>query len=618
MHRCSLRTLIVWATALPCTAGTFGAASAAEQTTAPVIVTATRTAQTADSSLAPVTVIDRETIERSQARSVDELLRSAPGIQITRNGGYGKTTNIFLRGSNANHVLVLIDGVRAASATLGSYAWHNLSPSQIERIEIVRGPRASLYGSDAIGGVIQIFTRQTTGVRAQIGAGGKGVREADVAAGAAQGDWRISAQAGHFETDGLPNTRADDQDRGFENNSLSVNAGGQLAGIRLDMNATQSDGRNENDSFTGNNSFTNRSYGLKLGQDISSVWSHSLRIGGALDRHISHSPFIPSTITTRRSSISWQHDISLGNSLLSAGFDHWIDRASKDNSGTFNVRIRTNAPFLQWQASSPYGDWILGLRQDRNSAAGRENTWNIGWGKDLTERWRLTASHGTAFKAPSVNDLYWPYSVDSYFGDTFITVGNPNLQPETSRSSELGLRWQAHTQLSFEAHAFYTEVDDLIDWVSNQINANTYQYTPSNISRARIRGAEFIADWRQGPWRAQLAYNLTDAEDRDRDQRLDRRPLHSGSLTVTRQWHKFDLQAEWLAASERKDQLGETTLGGYGLLNLRGGWQFQRQLRLEARVENLFDKRYALASTFSGDYRSLDRTFYMNLIYSYQ
>ena len=588
--------------------------SAAEPlATAPVVVTATRTAQTVDDSLASVTVITREEIERSQARSVDELLRTRAGIHISRNGGYGKSTNIYLRGTNGDHVLVLVDGVRAASATLGSYAWANLMPEQIERIEIVRGPRASLYGSDAIGGVIQIFTRKTSKLHARAGIGSNRLWEIEAGGGVEYEGWTLGITAGRLDDGGIPTLRTDTIDYGYRNTHLALNADGTLpGGVRTAFRLSQQKGRNELDPSTGDITFTNRVASLALSQDVTDRWSQRLTLGYALDRSTSQSPTTPSTITTRRRQLAWQHDLILGPGLLTAGFDHWIDHATKDRSGTIDRRIRTNAVFLQWQQESGIGDWQAAIRHDRNSASGNKTTWNAAWGQDLSATTRLTLSHGTAFKAPTVNDLYWPYSVSTFFGITYITQGNPNLAPESSRTTELELRHQFGHTLSLTANAYYTKVRDLIDWASTQTGPTEYTYQPINRAKVRIRGLELALEGRHGDWRSRFTFNLTDAKD-ENGRQLDRRPLRSAALTLSHPLARGDAEMEILAASERSDRNGAARLGGYALVNLRLSQRLAGSVDLLFRVENLFDKAYTLASSFSGDYSTLGRTLYLSL-----
>lgn len=583
--------------------------------TAPVVVTATRTARTADETLASVTVITRRDIERAQPESVDELLRTLAGVDVSRNGGYGKTTNVYLRGTNAGHVLVLVDGIRAASATLGSFAWSNLSPDQIERIEIVRGPRASLYGSDAIGGVIQIFTRRPAHARIQGTLGSNRLWKLEVADGLEAGGWHLGFSAGRLDDGGIPVLDRDTVDRGYRNTHFTAGAEGRLPGeIALDLRVSQQRGRNELDPFTGDLTFTNRVIRLALDQEVTDTWTQRITLGHALDRSTSESPTSPATIRTRRRQFGWQHDLALGEALATVGIDHWVDHATKDRSGAIDRRIRTNALYLQWQQPSPIGDWQAALRHDRNSASGNRTTWNLGWGRDLDARTRVRLSHGTAFKAPTVNDLYWPHREDTFFGAKYITQGNPGLRPERSRTTEFGLRHRIPGLLEGRVNLYYTRVRDLIEWTTTQTGPSEYTTTPANRSKVRIRGLELTLTAHHAGWQEDFQFTLLDAKNPSGRQ-LDRRPLHKASLTLAHAVGRGSLQLEILGVSARLDQNGAKRLGGYGLVNLRYAQPLPGHLQFRVRAENLFDKSYSEAASFSGNYRALGRALYASLVW---
>ena len=577
-----------------------------------MVVTATRTPITADDALTAVTVIDRARIEVSQAASVDELLRLEAGLHFARNGGHGKQTSLYLRGTNSSHVLVLIDGVRASSATLGSYAWAHLTPDQIERIEIVRGPRSSLYGSDAVGGVIQIFTRRDTPAHARLRVGGNGLREA--AAGLTFGDKvRISLNGGAQHSDGIPTIRGSGEERGYRNDHLTATLDAPLAeATDLSLTLTHAEGRSENDPNTGDSDFENRVLSARLHHRVNDDWESTLTLGHALDRSESHSPFIPATITTKRYSLGWQNDLALGDGLLTLGLDHHRDEATKDRSGTIDRELDASALYAQYQLAAGENDWLLGLRHDHHESFGGHTTWNLSWGRPLSGATRITAGIGTAYKAPTVNDLYWPYSMDAFYGTTYITQGSPGLAPEESASLELGLEHQMGAA-TLRANLFATDVENLIEWSSTQTGASQYTYRPTNIGEARIRGLELGYGIAGEGWQLDAAFTLLSAEDAADGRQLDRRPERTLALRAGLDVGRGHLQGEWLAASERNDRDGRVRLDGYGLLNLAYQRPLERSWTLEARIENLLDRDYLLASSFSGDYNALGRTLYLGV-----
>lgn len=581
-----------------------------------IVVTATRTALTADEALAAVTVITRRDIERSQANSLDEVFRAVPDLEISRNGGYGKSTSLFLRGTNADHVLVLVDGVRAASATLGTFAWENLRPEQVERIEIVRGPRAALYGSDAVGGVIQIFTRKARGPFVQVGTGSHGTHE--VSAGLGGGEtWRYSLEAGHFRSDGIPTNAVFTRDHGYENTHLAAGLEGNVApDLKLSLDLTHARGHSELDAGTGNEDFRNRVFSARLAHKVSETWSQRLALGHTLDDYATHSPTSPANITTRRTSLAWQHDLAwFPSGLTTLGVELWRDRADKDNSGTIHQTLDTAALFAQQQWRGLGSDWVLGLRGDHHERFGDKTTGSLAWGRDVLPGTRLTASWGTAFKAPTVNGLFWPHSSDLFFGTTYITQGNPNLRPESSRSLELGLRHKLAPGLSLGANLYRTHIKDLIEWQATQTGPTEYTYQPANVSRAAIDGLELSATGRVGDWRLNAGLTFLDAENESSGAQLDRRPKRKLGLVLGRTLNTGDFQAEWIAASARNDLNNTTRLGGYGIVNLAYRHNLGKDADLLARVENLFDKAYVLASSFSGDYNTFGRSLFLTLRY---
>ncbi|MGM0594713.1 MAG: TonB-dependent receptor, partial [Pseudomonadota bacterium] len=306
------RTLLA---AVLCGTATTGLAT---ETTAPIIVTATRTAQTADETLASVTVIDRDTIERSQAPSLLELLQSrSVGLDLVRNGGPGSTTSMMLRGSNSNHVLVLIDGVRVNSAIDGGFKWSNLPLAQIERIEVVRGPRSTLYGSDAIGGVVQIFTRKGEGFHASLSGGSYGTRRSELGTGGSLGDGRFHLNAGYSKSDGFSAKKPgsfgyEPDDDGYRNINLGAGLSHPLGdSAKLSLKLLHSDGEVETDS--GSSTQLNDSASLALDWGTTDIWQQTLRLGHADDQYETDDGY---EVDSRRQSINWQHDLMLGQQSL--------------------------------------------------------------------------------------------------------------------------------------------------------------------------------------------------------------------------------------------------------------------------------------------------------------
>ena len=580
-----------------------------------LIVSATRTPQVMDESLASVTVITREDIERQQPNDMLDLLRQQAGIHISRNGGKGKSTNFYLRGTDSDHMLVLVDGVRAASATLGTFAWSNFTPEQIERIEIVYGPRTSLYGSDAIGGVIYITTRQAKTTNLSVTFGSNDSRALKFAHGGGD-QWQYQISAGLEETDGLPIIFGSDTQRGWRNKNISAGLAGQLSDdLSLKLSGTHTEGVNKLDPSTGNSNFHNQVFSSQLDHHVNDTWSQKLTLGYAKDYSRSYSPTSPSAITTRRLSVSWQHDLEIGDNLLSLGVDHWTDKATKDDSGTINEIIGNTGVFAQYLIDLGDNDLQLSARHDKHDSFDEHNTWQFAWGRNLNRDTRVFAGYGTAFKAPTVNDLFWPYSNDTFFGTTYITQGNTNLKAETSRTAEVGLQKQFGANTKGKASLYHTRTKDLIEWTNTQTGPTEYTYTPSNVSKVQINGLSLELDTVVDNWLLRGSADFMSAKNKTTDKQLDRRPEASLRLHADRKFglHEFGVDVE--AIGRRNDRSASVRLGGYTLVDLRYSYPISKSLSLSGKVENLFDSHYVLASSFSGDYATPERSYFLTLSY---
>lgn len=576
-------------------------AAAADDTLTPVVVTASRTAETADQTLAPVSVITRAEIERRQPRDLLELLRTQPGIDLARNGGPGQQASLFLRGTNSDHTLVLIDGVRASSITTGGFAWQHLAPAQIERIEIVRGPRASLYGSDAIGGVIQIFTRKSEGPTLRVGAGSDRTFQGEAGYGASHGPHHFSLHASAENSDGFSATNSnsfshDPDDDGYRNRSLNARWQADFSdALALSAAFWHTEGDIEFD--TGTMDSINQNLSLTLDGQINDRWSQSLQLGYARD-DLDTDSASASQVDGNRLTAGWQHDILIGMShLLSVGLDYYRDQGENINEVTsttvFDETITNRAAYASLQTGLGENDLQFSLRHDEHSRAGGETTGQAAWGRALGHGLRAVASYGTAFKAPTLNQLFHP----GFFGGSF--AGNPNLEPERSRSAELGLRYHSSERPARRAalNLFHTRVDDLIAFQGANSQA-------INIDEATIRGLELEYADAFGAWSLDASLTLQRARNDETDDPLLRRPDEKLSLAVSRDIAgRGGINAEVLLVGERED-VG-TRLPGYGLVNLAGYHQLNRDLKLQARIENLLDKDYQLASGFNTPDRKL-------------
>lgn len=576
-----------------------------------VIVTATRTAITTDDALAPVEVISRDMIARSQATSLTDLLRGRAGINLSNQGGAGKLTSVFVRGSESDHILVLVDGVRIGSATSGQAAFQDLPVALIDRIEIVRGPRSSLYGSDAIGGVIQIFTRRDRGEASfnfNIGAGSHGYRAGGVGVGGSTGRGWFGIDAGFQLTDGInacdgagspvfAGCFVDNQtDRdGYENHSFSARGGVDISeSVTLEANALYVSGHNEYDgSFVDNSDIKQQALGAQLRWKAHDRVDLRFNIGSNYD---GSDNFIGSTpngdFASRRDSASAQADIALAEAqLLTFGVDWLRDRIDSDT--VFDDTRRANrAAFAQYQGKFGANDLQLAVRRDDNDQFGGETTGTAAWGLNIADAWRVTASYGTAFKAPTFNELYFPF------------FGNPALRPESSKTLEIGLAWRGDTT-RVRLDVFSTDVKDLIAF-------NFATFLPDNLQEARLRGAEMRIDSKVFGWDIGASASWLDPEDRTTGNDLARRARETARVDLDRSFGKFRLGFTGVAQGDRYDDLANSRrLGGHATLDLRAEYIFADDWTLQGRVANVFDKDYETAAL----YNQPGREFFVTLRY---
>lgn len=563
-----------------------------------IVVTATRTAQTEDQTLAPVTVITRAEIELLQPSSLQDLLNDTPGMSISNQGGPGKVTGLFLRGTDADQVLVLVDGIRVGSATAGTTPIQDIPVDQIQRIEIVRGPFSSLYGSEAIGGVIQIFLRHAPGTftpNASVGIGSWSHWKASSGFSAAGDKGWIAVQATHDQTKGINACRigaaeafagcfADQPDRdGFHDNALTIH-GAYTFDERwsADALAMRTQGFDKYDgTFSDSDDYATQVAGGQLHFRPNDRLNLTLRAGSSDDFDTDYlgNAYVDDFDTRRRLG-SFQSDLALAGGLLTTGVD-W-QRESIASNYEFAVDSRTDRGlFAQWQRTFGSQSWQANVRHDDNSQFGGKTTGSALWGWDFAKDLRVTASWGTAFRAPTFNDLYYP------------GFGNPDLRPESSRNLEVGLRgtpaW-GHWSLS----VYRNDIRDVITF-------DAATNLPANIDRARITGLEGVVDGKLAGFNVRATATLLNARDNatggpyERNE-LPRRPRQSARFDADRSFGRFSIGASWYLAGRTWDDIAnQNRLGGYALTNLRAGWSFNRDWKMQLALNNVFDKDYETA-----------------------
>jgi vitamin B12 transporter len=558
-----------------------------------VVVTANRYAVPADRVLASVTVLDRAAIEASQARDMIDLLARQAGVDIARTGGPGQASTVFLRGGNSGHALVLVDGIRVNAATSGVLDFAHLPLEQVERIEIVRGPRAALWGSDAIGGVIQVFTRDPAKAFFEAHAGSYLRGGLSGGGGFGDGDSSIGLAAGVESLRGFSATTPgafgyDPDPDGYDNRNLSLRGHTRVGSQLLEASGLVTDA--DVDFDQGRTAALNRVFGARLSGPLAGArWSHALVVGHSSEDLAT--PAFASRFGSARDSLDWIHSLALdARNDLNIGLN-WSRETGYSDEGFqgFEEARRNAAVFASWRGH--FGAHLLELsaRRDDNSQFDGATTANAGWGWAFAPGWRLRASWGQGFRAPNFNELYYP----GFFGQF---AGNPALRPERSTSGELGLAWRASSAATLGVSLYRTRVHDLIAFEGVDFSA-------TNIGRAAVDGAELDARWVRGALALSANATWQHARDLDGDAPLLRRARRKANASAD--WHfgnDATVGVDLTAVSARPDFSGP--LAGYGRVDLRASAPLAGAWRLEARLENIGDRDYRLVDGYATAGRS--------------
>ncbi|MBC8056478.1 MAG: TonB-dependent receptor [Rhizobiales bacterium] len=576
----------------------------------PIVVTGSREPQPLDRVTADVVVIDAERIRASSADSVEDLLRREAGLQVSRNGAPGHAASVFIRGAGSGNTVVLVDGVRIGSGTLGQVEFESLGLSQIDRIEVLRGPGSSLYGADAVGGVIQIFTKRGEGaprLSANAAAGGERSYDAGLAVSGASSGFDYAASLGREKSRGVSTLKPNDQfgnynpdDDGFERDTGQFKLGfTPAAGHRVGLNVVQSRLNAQYDSsefgppaFAQDPSpdFRNKLETSVISLDyrgaITPNWTTSVQLAHNDDDLKSDGTSL-NRFRTRREQATWQNAwrYDPANHFVFA-YEHLGEKA---DSASFTTQEKRNNNAFVLGYTGEFGRHVAqaDVRRDENSAYGGETTGRLGWSTEVAKGLRVRALAGTTFRAPSFNELY------------FRGYGVPSTTPERGRSVELGLNWRAGDSEA-AATVYRNRVRDLIAYESD---ASFCPPDPSyafgcarNIGSARLQGATFSGAQRFGNWRINGTIDFLDAKDLATGQRLARRAAHQGSLAVDHEAGAWRFGGALLAVGARPD--GGVTLGGYATLDLSARWRFAPQWQLEAKLLNATDRQYEPARDY--------------------
>ncbi len=567
-----------------------------------LVVTATGYPASLDDALASMEVISAEDIQRSAATDITDLLKFHTGLETGRNGGPGQATSLFIRGTESDHNLIMVDGVPINSGSVGSAALQHIDPRNIERIEIYKGPRSTLWGSGAIGGVINIITR-----KADAGLSYGGSLE-----GGSDNTWRTNAYLGHSvdglnlsanlsyqNTDGFPPLASASIDRGYENTSFDLAARLDAGVHRFSASHWQTQGNNEYLNYFSNpldQDFLNSRSSLSWEADVSNLWTSTVLLAHVRD-HIDQNQSSDS-VHTDRTELSWQNKlhVSTADQLLLGIKASNEDVVARGGFSPYDIDTDILETWGQYDLRRGKHHAIAGIRYLDHEDAGSHVTWSLNYGYDFATGTRAWASAATAFRVPSANERFG-------FG------GNTDLEPEESTSYELGIRHQITRDQQLNAAIYRNDIDNMIQWVL--VTPPFFGFN-QNIAQVRIDGLELGYDYTNDVLSLHLGGNWQDPEDRSTGKRLLRRTEHSLNARVNYAWDDWLVGADLLWSGDRKD-FGGVTLGSYTLVNLNASYQFDKHWQLFAKLENAFDENYQLAS----GYNTQDRAGFLGIRYNH-
>ncbi len=572
-----------------------------------VIVTATRFESKLNESLAPVEVITHKQIEDLQAQSLSEVLRRLPGVQVADNGGPTQTTSLYIRGRATKNVLVLINGVRVGSATTGYANLAAIPLHGVSRIEVLRGPRAAVYGSDAVSGVVNIITEQGKNGETNITAGYGSDEQKRVSGSLALANdeqW-LNMSATYQASEGydalLTDTGYDGDfdDDGYRDRYLVTDFGKQFNdNWLLKVNGYYQKQYTEYDGYGGADKTDNDLYNLAaITQYQQDRWQSHFSLAANQDKSDNYGNSSNFLYKTNRYTASWDNEYQISEPLAFVGGVEWYYENAESTYIT-GEDSRDNGSVYVGSYLNP-GDFSLdsNFRFDHNSAYGSFGTYQFAAGYFVTDNIRLVVSYGTSFKAPTYNDLY------SSFGS------NPDLDVEKNKTGEIAI--ESNFDLaSVRLSTYRNEVKDLI---TTSYDAN-YVATVDNVEEAVIKGFELSSSFDTGPLSHQVSYDYLDTENKSTGEELARRARHSAKWNTAyniKQWH-FDVS--YLYQGTRQDSVyNDVVLSPYSLVDFAMSYSFNNGVKLGGKVGNVFDEDYETAS----GYATPERNYYGSISYTF-
>ncbi len=610
-----------------------------ELKTSDVFVTATRTSIPKNNVIGDTTIINEEEIERAGLSSLPELLQRQTSIEISNNGGQGKVSTFGIRGTSSTHSIVLIDGIRINAATSGFTALENIPLSQIEKIEILRGPASSLYGPDAIGGVIQIFTKKgLNGFKPYIGIGYGRYNTVSLQTGLRGGDSQTTYAINFSgtKTDGfsafVPNTLSAansfnlDKD-GYKNYGLSTSLNHKInENYEVNFQYLLTRAKNKYDNAAANlspsidfrNTAKNEAYSLSLNAQINSSWKSSIKISRGIDEYIDKQLYNwtyweyfaqDNLYKTTQDQLTWQNNIELSKGTLTLLYDRLEQKIKTTEYYQKNKRINDGFMVGYLLVQNKH-NFQTNIRKDLNSNYDDSLTGNLGYAYMINENWRFATSAGTAFVSPTFNFAYATADPDA--------LGNPELKPEKSKNIEASIRYKDDSgTLSFTA--FDNEIRDFIIY--------TYGMSPQstmNLNRAKIQGFSLAGSQFIGHFQISGSVTNQSPKNEDTEKYLPYRSNILGNINFNYFIGNWNFGVENTGSGIRYDDKANTRkISGYILTNFVADYKFSDQLKFNLRLNNVLDKDYTLNiegnpnTQYGFRYQTPGRSLFANLHYDF-
>lgn len=567
-----------------------------------LVVTATRTKTPQNETLSSTSVITRADIERNNYQTIADAISGLAGVVISNSGGLGKQTSLFLRGTESNHTQILLNGSKLATNEFGAPQIEHIPINQIERIELVRGPQSSLYGSSSIGGTIQIFTKAgSDGFKphASVGYGTHNTKTTDAGFSAGNEAAWLNISAGYKESDGFDScdgrsaslfigcfTDEPDNDS-YRNKNSAIRAGMKLGDVsNADVYSLYTAGTVEYDGFFNETDFKQHTYGVNFDTELTNFWSLKTNLSRAIFEADNFGDGNFDFAYNEKNAFSIQNDFRIHRqTILSIGYDFEDDKL--ETQALSDISRNNKGFFTQLINRSGKNDFRVALRIDDNEQFGHNTTGNIAWGRALTDNLKFYTSYGEAFTAPSLIDLFSSFS------------GNSDLEPETSKTYEVGFKGQSQ-KFTWSVAAYETKIENLI------LATFSNSFVPENISEANIRGLEITGFTSVMGVNLRSQLSLMDPENRSDDENrnnvLARRAEQTFTLNAHKQFGKFSLGSELFVSGKRYDDAANTReLGSFTTVDFISTYQLSNSTNIQMRVANLFDEEYETVAGYNTD-----------------